>query len=53
MAKKFAVSIWKEGNWFVAQCLDHDVASQGQTEQEVLELFFEESFPTLLPQIIF
>lgn len=57
MTKKFAVSVWKEGNWYIAQCLNQDVASQGQTEQEALdnlrealELFFEEPLPTILPQ---
>ncbi len=29
--------MWKEGDWYVAQCLDVDVASQGETESEALE----------------
>ncbi|EKP12952.1 type II toxin-antitoxin system HicB family antitoxin [Leptospira borgpetersenii] len=43
---------------YVAQCLEVDVASQGETEQEVLsnlqealELHFENPVATLLPEI--
>ena len=39
---------WKEGPWFVAQCVEIDVASQGETAnlalanlKEALELHFE------------
>ena len=30
-------SVWPEGEWYVAQCLEVDVASQGTTEEEALE----------------
>jgi predicted RNase H-like HicB family nuclease len=40
--------VWREGPWYVSQCLELDVASQGDTEEEVLanlkeaiELHFE------------
>jgi predicted RNase H-like HicB family nuclease len=36
MTQKFTASVSKEGNWFVAQCLEVDVASQGETEDEAL-----------------
>jgi predicted RNase H-like HicB family nuclease len=36
MKQTFAASIWKEGEWFIAQCLDVDVASQGKSEEEAL-----------------
>jgi predicted RNase H-like HicB family nuclease len=46
--QKFTASIWKEGDWYVAQCRELDVASQGKTEEdalanlrEALELHFE------------
>lgn len=47
--------IWKEGKWFVARCLEVEVASQGESEKvavknltEALELYFEdEKQPTL------
>lgn len=39
---------WREGNWYVSQCLEIDIASQGESEQEALanlkealELHFE------------
>jgi predicted RNase H-like HicB family nuclease len=49
MENKFNVYIWKEGEWFIAQCVDIDVASQGKTItqaisnlKEALELYLEE-----------
>jgi predicted RNase H-like HicB family nuclease len=58
MKHKFSASIWQEGQWFVAQCLEVDVASQGETQdlalsnlQEALELHFEAPCATLLPQV--
>ena len=56
--KTFSISITKEDKWFVAQCLDVDVASQGLTEEkalknvrEALELHFEEPTATKTPHI--
>jgi predicted RNase H-like HicB family nuclease len=37
MKRSFAATVWREGRWFVSQCLEVDVASQGATEQEALE----------------
>ena len=37
MKKESAASVWREGEWFVAQCLDLDVASQGRGEKRALE----------------
>ncbi len=37
MKRIFTATIWQEGDWFVAQCLEVDVASQGRTEAEALE----------------
>jgi predicted RNase H-like HicB family nuclease len=34
--RTFHASVWQEGAWYVAQCLDVDVASQGATEAEAL-----------------
>ena len=49
MKRKFTASVWREGDWYVAQCLEIDVASQGKDEpealrnlEEALELYFEE-----------
>ncbi len=48
MKHPFSATVWREGNWFVSQCLGVDVASQGETEdealtnlREALELHFE------------
>jgi len=48
MKRSFAATVWREGNWYVSQCLEVDVASQGATEEEALanlrealELHFE------------
>ncbi len=58
MKKTFRATLWREGQWFVAQCLDVDIASQGETEQqamanlrEALELHFEPPQATLLPDV--
>lgn len=44
----FTANVWQEDNWFIAQCLEVDVASQGGSEAEALvnlraalELHFE------------
>jgi predicted RNase H-like HicB family nuclease len=34
MKRPFAVSVWREGNWYVSQCPEVDLASQGETEVE-------------------
>ena len=48
MKRPFAATVWREGDWYVAQCLEIDVASQGESEEEALanlrealELHFE------------
>ena len=58
MHRTFTASVWREGQWVVAQCLEVDVASQGRTEEEALqnlkealELYFEEPLPTKIPVI--
>jgi predicted RNase H-like HicB family nuclease len=58
MKLKFTASIWREGDWYVAQCLEVDVASQGETEdeavdnlREALELHFDPPRATVMPEI--
>ena len=36
MKHPFPATVWREGGWYVAQCLDPDIASQGRTEEEAL-----------------
>ncbi|MFL5758705.1 MAG: type II toxin-antitoxin system HicB family antitoxin [Thermomicrobiales bacterium] len=55
MKRRMTASIVREDKWFVAQCLEIDVASQGETEEEALanlrealELYFEPPTPTFV-----
>lgn len=56
---QFQASIWREGELFVAQCLEIDIASQGRTQdealnnlKEALELFFETADPAEISERI-
>jgi predicted RNase H-like HicB family nuclease len=58
MKRPFAASVWREGNWYVSQCLEVDIASQGETEEEALtnlrealELHFEPPQATRPPKV--
>lgn len=37
MSIKYNVIIKKEENWYVAKCLDNNIASQGKTIEEAME----------------
>ena len=57
MKKELSASVWQEGEWFVAQALETDVASQGRSVQEALvnlrealELHFEAPVATISPE---
>jgi len=48
----------REEDWYIAQCLEVDVASQGQTEEEALhnlaealQLHFTPPVATIVPEI--
>ena len=52
MSIKYNVIIQKEENWYVAKCLDNNVASQGKTVEEAkqnlkeaLELYMQNENP--------
>ena len=54
----FTASISQEDDWFIAQCLEVDVSSQGESEdkainnlKEALELYFEPPRPTVIPKL--
>jgi predicted RNase H-like HicB family nuclease len=58
MKRPLATTVWREGGWYVAQCLEVDVASQGETENEAranlneaLEPHFESPQPTRPPKV--
>jgi len=55
---KFTAKVWQEPPWFIAQCLEIDIASQGETEaealanlNEALELHFEPPCATIVPPV--
>lgn len=57
-SRSFSAVVTSEEEWFVAQCLEIDIASQGKTETEALEnlreaieLHLEEPLPTEIPSI--
>ena len=37
MKRPFAATVWREGKWYVSQCLELDIASQGETEEEATQ----------------
>ena len=58
MKRPLAAIVWREGDWYVSQCLDVDIASQGETEEEALanlkealELHFEPPRATRPPKV--
>jgi predicted RNase H-like HicB family nuclease len=58
MKRSFNATVWQEGEWFIAQCLEVDIASQGATEEEALanlsealELHFTPPVATIAPQV--
>lgn len=58
MKRRFGASIVRDGDWYVAQCLDVDVVSQGRTPnealenlKEALELYFESPVATSAPEV--
>ncbi len=58
MKRQFAASVWREGDVYVAQCLEIDIASQGDSEDEALaqlrdalELYFEPPVATRPPLV--
>ena len=58
MTREFTATVWQEGDWFIAQCREVEVASQGLSEdealvnlREALELHFEPPYATILPSI--
>jgi predicted RNase H-like HicB family nuclease len=58
MSFKFTVFVQKEETWYVARCLENNIASQGKTIEEALsnlreavELFYEDEKPSdIFPQ---
>ena len=58
MKRSFSASISQEGEWYIAQCIQVDVASQGATEDEALdnlrdalEIHFTPPVATITPRV--
>ncbi len=58
MKRVFTASVFNEGDWHIAQALEVDVVSQGETVddtlanlREALELYFEPPAAGTLPQL--
>ena len=58
MTRRFSAHLGREGDLWVAQGLEVDVASQGETEEEALanleealELFLEPLTPSRIPDV--
>ena len=58
MKRTFTASITHEGDWYIAQCLEFDVASQGETAEEALAnlgealaLYLTPPLATALPDV--
>lgn len=58
MTHRFSVSLWQEDGWYVAQCHEVDVASQGHSREEALEnlrealqLHFTPPVATIIPEV--
>ena len=58
MRRTFTATLTREGDWYVAQCLEIDVVSQGESEpealaklREALELAFSEPYPVAMPEL--
>lgn len=57
---RFTAAVTREGDWYVARCLEVEVASQGRTLEEALanlkealELYFEDTpIPDVTPPLI-
>ena len=58
MKRRIPATVWREGNWYVSQFLELDIASQGRSEEEdldnlkeVLELHFEPPHAARTPTV--
>jgi predicted RNase H-like HicB family nuclease len=58
MKHRFTAVVSQEDEWYAAQCLEMDVASQGESQEKALsnlraalELHFQEPRATLVPSV--
>ncbi|NQW24281.1 MAG: type II toxin-antitoxin system HicB family antitoxin [SAR202 cluster bacterium] len=58
MKHQLTAVVSQEGGWYIAQCLEVDVASQGETQEtalsnlkEAVELHFDNPRATVVPSV--
>lgn len=58
MKKQLSYVVWQEGEWFIAQCRDVVISSQGHSEEEAVEnlrdalrLYFTPPIATIFPNV--
>ena len=58
MKREFTASVWREDEWWIAQAIEVDVASQGESEEDALanlrdalELYFTPPTPEAEPRL--
>ena len=59
MKQTFTASVWREGEWYIAQCREFELASQGTTKEEALtnlaeaiEVHFDPPVASIVPEVI-
>lgn len=59
MKRTFTANVWQEGEWYIAQCREFEIASQGFTKKEALdnlaeaiEVHFDPPVATIIPEVI-
>ena len=59
MKERFTATVWQEGEWYVAQCREFEIASQGSSKDEALknlaeaiEAHFAPPVATLVPEVV-
>jgi predicted RNase H-like HicB family nuclease len=59
MKQTFTASLWREGDWYIAQCREFELASQGTSKEEALdnlaeaiEVHFGPPVATIVPEVI-
>jgi predicted RNase H-like HicB family nuclease len=59
MKQTFTATVWQEGDWYIAQCREIEIASQGTSKAdaldnlaEAIEVHFEPPVATIVPEVI-
>ena len=59
MKQRVTARVWREDEWYIAQCHQFEIASQGASKEEALEnlseaisLHFEPPVATILPEVL-